>query len=173
MLASLDISPAPLPVARAEVLKLSTTTAPEFVDITDQVVGVVARSMATDGMVCVFSRHTTAAVLVNELEPLLLEDINVFFERLAPRGADYRHNDFSVRTVNMTPNESPNGHSHCLHLTLGASETVPIVNGELALGDWQRIFLVELDHGRPREVVVQVVGSRAGTLNGRHNGTSG
>ena len=79
-------------------------------------------------------------------------------ERLAPEDLPYLHNDFRVRTVNMTPNERPNGHSHCRHLFLGASETVPIVAGRLALGRWQRIFVIELDHPRQREVHVQVLG---------------
>jgi secondary thiamine-phosphate synthase enzyme len=58
----------------------------------------------------------------------------------------------------MTPHESPNGHSHCQHLFLGASETLPVVAGHLALGRWQRIFLIELDHSRTREVHIQILG---------------
>ncbi|MFQ6020312.1 MAG: YjbQ family protein, partial [Dehalococcoidia bacterium] len=54
--------------------------------------------------------------------------------------------------------ERPNGHSHCQQLLLGASEALPIVNGQVVVGQWQRIFLVELDHARPREVVIQLVG---------------
>ena len=79
-------------------------------------------------------------------------------ERLSPRHAEYRHNDFSVRTVNMNPDEVPNGHAHCQHLFLGTSETIPIVDGAMRFGTYQSIFLIELDHPRPREVVVQVLG---------------
>ena len=60
-----------------------------------------------------------------------------------------------ARTI---PNEPENGHAHCRHLLLGASETVPVVDGRLHLGTWQRVFLVELDGPRRREVVVQVMG---------------
>ena len=81
-----------------------------------------------------------------------------FLERLAPRNHPYRHNDFDVRTVNMTPDESPNGHAHCLQLALGASQTIPIKDGRLTLGQWQRIFMVELDRARPREAVIQTFG---------------
>jgi secondary thiamine-phosphate synthase enzyme len=58
----------------------------------------------------------------------------------------------------MHPDESPNGHSHCLQLLLGSSETVPVMDGELQLGTWQRLFLVELDGPRPdREVLLQII----------------
>jgi secondary thiamine-phosphate synthase enzyme len=141
-----------------ELLVVETGQAPDFVDITERIVELVRRSGISDGQVLVFSRHTTAAIRVQEAEPLLLEDIAVCLERLAPKGIDYRHNDFRVRTVNMTPHESPNGHSHCQHLFLGASETLPVVDGHLALGRWQRLFLIELDHPRTREVHVQILG---------------
>jgi secondary thiamine-phosphate synthase enzyme len=182
------LRPLPVPTTHApeafgcwsETIKLHTTTAPEFVDLTEHVKHVVARSGVDSGNVVVFSRHTTAAVTINELEPLLLEDMAAFLERLAPRAAAYRHNDFTVRTVNMTADESPNGHAHCLQLVLGASQTIPVHEGQMVLGQWQRIFLVELDHARPREVVVQALGLRRATLssepvplarNGARNGT--
>lgn len=143
----------------SETLVVQTHAAPEFLDLTDLVADLVRRSGVRLGVVVVFSRHTTAAVRVNESEPLLLQDLADCLERIAPRGAKYRHNDFHIRTVNMTDNESQNGHSHCQHILLAASETIPIVEGELALGRWQRVFLVELDHARRREVVVQIIGS--------------
>ncbi len=90
-------------------------------------------------------------------------DLASFAERLAPRGAHYRHSDFSVRTVSMHEDECPNGHSHCQHLALGAPETVPVVDGRMALGRWQRVFAVELDADKTlqidsRKVAVQVLG---------------
>lgn len=141
-----------------EVFVIDTGPAPDFVDITDAVTEAVQRSGVRNGQVLVFSRHTTAAVRVQEAEPLLLQDIIDCLERLIPRDLEYRHNDFRIRTVNMTDDESPNGHAHCRHLFLGASETVPVVDGQLALGRWQRIFLIELDHPRRREVHLQVFG---------------
>ena len=59
----------------------------------------------------------------------------------------------------MTEDESPNGHAHCQHLLLGASETIPLVEGRLMFGRWQRVFLIELDRARTRDVVVSVMGS--------------
>ena len=139
-------------------LSVKTQEAPEIIDITDWVSGCVAESHVNNGFAVVFSKHTTAAVKINENEPLLLEDMANFLEQFAPRHAPYRHNDFEIRTVNMNPDESPNGHAHLQHLLLGTSETVPIVNGEMQFGTYQSIFFIELDHPRNREVMVQVVG---------------
>ena len=144
--------------SRSEAIDLQTTGAPQFVDITERVERALARSGLGDGLVVVFSRHTTAAITINENEPLLMDDMARFLERLAPHAAAYRHNDFTVRTVNMTADESPNGHAHCLQLVLGASQTIPVQDGRLGLGRWQRVFLVELDRARSRQVVVQAFG---------------
>ncbi|MCS7207925.1 MAG: secondary thiamine-phosphate synthase enzyme YjbQ [Dehalococcoidia bacterium] len=143
---------------RTYVVSLHSSKAPEFIDCTPQVERLVQEAGVSNGIAVVFSRHTTAAVILNEMEPLLLADMERFLERLAPRNAYYQHNDFTIRTVNMNDDECPNGHAHCQHSLLGASETIPIVNGRLALGRWQRIFFVELDRPRPRELVVQIMG---------------
>ena len=139
-------------------LKVNTTGAPEFIDITEWVRGCVGKSEVHDGFVVVYSRHTTAAVIINENEPLLIEDMTRFLEKMCPRHGEYRHNDFTVRTVNMTEEESPNGHAHLQHLMLGSSETIPLIGGDMPFGQWQSIFFIELDHPRPREVMVQIVG---------------
>ena len=142
-------------------LHVESSSAPEFIDITDSVTDFVHQSEIRNGFAVVFSRHTTAAIAIQENEPLLLEDMRSLIERIAPKNAHYRHNDFSVRTVNMNEDERPNGHSHCQHLAIGTSETLPVVDGNLALGQWQRVFAVELDGERPvsrREVLVQIMG---------------
>jgi secondary thiamine-phosphate synthase enzyme len=141
-----------------ERLSYTTSRAPGFLDITDDVRDVVARSGIANGFVVVFSRHTTAAVRINEAEPLLLEDMEAMLARIAPPNVYYRHNDLSVRTVNLVEDEDLNGHAHCQHLLMGASEAVPCADGEMLLGRWQRIFLVELDCPREREVIVQAIG---------------
>ncbi len=143
-----------------ETLTTTTTTAPEFIDITDEVQSIVAASGAKFGQVTVFSTHTTAAIKVNENEPLLLEDMARVLREFAPVGASYEHNDFTKRTVNMEEGECKNGHSHCQHLFLGASETIPILEGQIALGRWQRVFLIELDRARERRVLVNIIGVR-------------
>jgi secondary thiamine-phosphate synthase enzyme len=139
-------------------LQLSTKAAPQFIDITDWVCQCVGKSKVHNGFVVVYSKHTTAAVKINENEPLLLEDMGRFLEKICPRLGDYDHNNFEIRTVNMTPDESPNGHAHLQHLMLGSSETIPLVEGTMPFGPYQSIFFIELDHPRSREVMVQIVG---------------
>lgn len=146
------------PVVRQKTIFVRTERAPQFLDITAEVENFVAETKVREGLVLIFSCHTTAAVRINENEPLLLRDLEEFLKRLAPRDLYYCHNDFSIRTCNMTPEECPNAHAHLQHLLLGASEAVPVVDGRLGLGQWQRIFLVELDRPRERKLVIQVVG---------------
>lgn len=145
-------------IAQCEALIIGTTQAPEFIDITDDVARIVKDSGAIFGQVTIFSSHTTAAIRVNENEPLLLQDMARLLHEIAPLHAEYEHNDFTRRTVNLDEDECANGHAHCQHLFLSTSETVPILDGKLALGQWQRIFLVELDHPRERRVLVNVLG---------------
>jgi secondary thiamine-phosphate synthase enzyme len=146
-------------VVRSRVLTVATHQPIQLVDITDAVAACVRQARLKDGLVHVFSRHTTAAVRIQEDEPLLLDDLRHFLARLAPPDADYGHNDFRVRTQHMHPDERPNGHAHCLQLLLGSSESVPIRDGKLLLGAWQRLFLVELDGPRAeRQVLVQLLG---------------
>ena len=144
--------------AHTYCIKLVSQKAPEFIDITDPVQKYVAQSNVKNGFVVIFSTHTTASIKINENEPLLIQDMEQFLERIAPRNGHYKHNDFTIRTVNMNEDECPNGHAHCQHLLLGNSETMPIIDGVLQYGKYQSIFLIELDRPRPREVMVQVLG---------------
>jgi secondary thiamine-phosphate synthase enzyme len=141
-----------------EALEFSTSEAPGFLDITDQVVEIVEDSGIRFGQATVYSTHTTAAVKINENEPLLLTDLADMLRRLAPIDGPYEHNDFTRRTVNMGEDECENGHAHCQHIFLASSEAIPVVDGRLTLGQWQRIFLVELDRPRQRRVLVNLVG---------------
>ncbi|HLB23733.1 MAG TPA: secondary thiamine-phosphate synthase enzyme YjbQ [Dehalococcoidia bacterium] len=155
------VSRSDAPAARVlcEALEYETTQALEFIDITDDVISVVEAAGIQFGQVAVFSQHTTAAVKINEHEPLLLRDLARTLRQFAPPNAYYEHNDFSRRTVNMNPDECANGHAHVQHLFLGSSETIPVVDGRITLGTWQRVFLIELDHPRRRRVLVNVVGT--------------
>jgi secondary thiamine-phosphate synthase enzyme len=141
-----------------ERIHLRTRDCLQFIDITEEVRAQVAGTGIRDGIVNIQTLHTTAMVMVNEHEPLLLEDLARALEDLAPRGYRYRHDDFAVRTVNLTPNENPNGHAHCKALFLRSSESLNLVNGEIQLGPWQRIFFVELDCARDRTLSVIVMG---------------
>jgi secondary thiamine-phosphate synthase enzyme len=143
----------------SETLRRTTSHAPQFIDITDETSDVLRRSGITNGIVVIFSQHTTAAIKINESEPELLKDMALFLSEIAPIEREYHHNNFNVRTVNMEPDERPNAHAHCQHLLLSASESVPAVAGRMVLGRWQRVFLVELDRPKARQVTVQVIGT--------------
>lgn len=151
---------APVPIRPAAMywrtLRIATHEELEFVDISNDVRDMVRDLSVQDGLVVVFSRHTTAAIKINESEPLLLEDMARLLRTWAPPSNEYLHDDFTIRTVNMQPDERPNGHSHCQQLLLSTSESIPLADGELLLGPWQSLFLVELDGPRDREVVVQL-----------------
>jgi secondary thiamine-phosphate synthase enzyme len=140
-----------------DLVHLRTKRPLEFVDLTALVAERVLRSGISEGMVTVQSRHTTAALVVNENEPLLVEDFEDLLERWAPEGARYRHNDLAAREA-PPPDERPNAHAHARALLLGASVALNVVAGEVDLGAWQSIFLVELDGPRSRTVSVQVLG---------------
>lgn len=159
----------PLPPLELEgahgLMRVASTTfevladrSPGLVDMTDDAVAFVEGSGINHGQLLVHSLHTTCGVIVNEHEPLLHEDIATHLERVAPASVSYRHDDFTVRTVNMNPNEQVNGHSHLKHLMLGSSETLPVIKGRLVLGRWQRLLAVELDDPRPRTIVLQLTG---------------
>jgi isopentenyl-diphosphate delta-isomerase len=139
-----------------ETLTFATDAAGQFTDLTDDVQRVVAAAGVREGHVHVYSNHTTAAVRINENEPLLLADFQRLLERLAPAGG-YEHDDIS-RRKDVGPDEPMNGHAHCRQLLLSSSETLPVAGGRLVLGAWQRVFLVELCSGRQRRVTVQVMG---------------
>ncbi len=141
-----------------EHLDYRTEEGPWLLDITDDVRRIVRESGMSCGQVSVYSNHTTAAIRLQENEPLLLEDLKEMLGNLAPRDKYYRHNDFEIRTVNMHPNEPKNGHSHCQHILLSTSETIPLIDGALQLGEWQSVFLIELDDARPRRVTISIVG---------------
>jgi len=130
-------------------------------DITEEVQDAVKLSGVANGICCVYSPHTTCSVRVNEWESGFLEDFAVLLKRLVPRDHYYAHDDWDRRTENVCPEdmEVGNGHSHCMSMLLGpAGESIPVRDGELMLGTWQRILFLELDRERDRRWLVQVVG---------------
>ncbi|MGH9833799.1 MAG: secondary thiamine-phosphate synthase enzyme YjbQ, partial [Blastocatellia bacterium] len=139
------------------LIRLHTRECLQFIDITNEVKEIVIRAGVRNGLVNVQTKHTTTAIIVNENEPLLHEDLKQLLERLAPCSAEYQHNDFS-RRVDIPPDEPANGHSHCKALFLPVSACINVADGQLQLGRWQRIFLVELDEARERSVSVMVIG---------------
>ncbi len=130
-------------------------------DITGEVQDIVRQSGIQDGICSVYSPHTTCSVRVNEWERGFLEDFAVLLKRLVPTEHYYAHDDWDRRTENVCEEdmEIGNGHAHCMSMLLGpAGESIPVRDGELALGQWQRVLFLELDRERDRRWLVQVVG---------------
>jgi len=130
----------------------------EFVDITALLARTIDGCGLREGVVHVQTRHTTTGILINEHEPLLLEDLKDLFDRLVPSARLYRHDDFSQRTVNLLPGERINGMAHCRAALLRSSESITVAGGRLTLGRWQRVFVVEFDGPQAREVSVSMLG---------------
>lgn len=127
-----------------------------FVDLTPLLERAVRDELVGDGFAIVFSRHTTCALVINELEDGVQSDIAGRLDELFPPSIYYAHDDLSIRTQNLQPGERANGHSHVASMLMGGtSHTIPIAGGELLLGRWQRLLLVELDEPKPREIVFQ------------------
>lgn len=146
-------------IIKNKTLEYKTKGEYEFKDITDAVFEFVKDSGVQDGFINIQTLHTTATVIINENEPLLIEDMKNSFREIAKKDIYYGHNDFGIRTVNMCGlNECKNGHSHCLAAYLPANVTLNIIDGKVSFGEWQRIFFIELDHARVRKVQVQVLG---------------
>ena len=150
---------APSLSCRHTTIRIDTEQPTQFIDLTSDLETFVAASVIQSGLLNVQSLHTTAAIVINEHEPLLLTDMAGLLERLAPVDAVYRHDNITLRTANCVLGEPPNGHSHCRALLLGSTAALNVVGGELQLGRWQRVFLVELDGPRTRDVSVLVLGN--------------
>lgn len=128
-----------------------------MIDITGEVAAAVAASRVKSGAVVIFSPHTTAAIRISHNEPLLRQDIMKMLYRTVPVDINYAHDFFEIRSK-VKPDERSNGHAHVKAFILGESETVPIGKGKMVLGEWQSIFFVELDGGRKRQVILQIIG---------------
>jgi len=154
------VEPFRRPTQHDLTISVMTREEMEFIDLTPVLLALVESLGVRDGVLTVQTRHTTTGLMINEHEPLLLNDLRAMFERLVPAAGFYQHDDFRRRTVNLTPDERVNGHAHCRAALLRSTESVPIVDGALTLGRWQRIFLVEFDGPRRRDVSIALGATR-------------
>lgn len=147
------------PAIRTEALHFTSTEPNEFWDVTELTRDVVARAGVRHGQVTVYSPHTTTTVVINESETGFLNDFRRLISNVVPEDAYYEHDDHSVRTENLQEDEFINGHAHCRQLLTGQpSVTIPVVDGEVLLGQWQRILFAELDQARDRRVFFHAQG---------------
>ena len=132
-------------------IKVETKGNCDIVDITRQVSEVIARSGIASGTITLFNVGSTAGITTTEYEPGLVNyDIAAAFEKIAPRNARYEHEETW---------HDDNGHSHVRACLLGPSMSVPVVDGQMTLGTWQQIILVDFDtRPRTRTVICQIIG---------------
>jgi len=136
-----------------ETLVVQTDQRIELVDITSRIMECVRRFEISEGLVSLWSMHTTCALFINEFQTALLADIKRFLETVVARDAAWLHND-----PDHSDCDRMNADSHLRALLLGHSLTLQVSGGEIVLGQWQRILLAELDGPRARSLRVQVWG---------------
>ena len=132
-------------------LKIPTQGNCDIINITDQISEIIDQSDIDSGIVIIFNVGSTAGITTTEYEPGLVNyDIEAAFERVAPQNARYEHEETW---------HDDNGHSHVRATMLGPSLTVPVVDGQMTLGTWQQIILVDFDtRPRTRTIICQIIG---------------
>jgi secondary thiamine-phosphate synthase enzyme len=126
---------------KQQTLTIQTTKLFDVKDLTDHVSEFLENISAKEGLVNIFTQHTTTAIKINEHEDGFLEDLKeVLFKDIAPHGC-------------------LNGHSHIAQMLIGStSESIPVMNGKMQLGKWQRILFFEMDRPRERTVILSFLG---------------
>lgn len=137
----------------AMTLVLGTNARVQLKNITQEVAEFVAQSPIRDGLVQISSLHTTAGLILNEVQDALLEDMVTMFEQVVPRGVYYKHND-----PQHSDCDRKNADAHLRALVVGHNITIPVENGRLKLGTWQQVLFTEFDGPNNRRVHLQVMG---------------
>lgn len=134
-----------------------------FTDITDEVQAMVSEDF--EGIINIYSPHTTCCVFQLENELLHLVDVRFFLDKLVPyvkqpegehRNVKYLHDMISLRE-GVPVDEPINGHSHIRSLFFNSSESIPVCKGKLLVGKWKRLFFIELDPMRDRELIITFI----------------
>jgi secondary thiamine-phosphate synthase enzyme len=136
-----------------ETIVIQTDQRIELVDLTNRVMEFVRRFNIREGLVSLWSMHTTCTLFINEFQSALLSDIKRFLEQMVARDAEWLHND-----PQHSDCDRMNADSHLRALLLGHSLTLQISGGEVVLGQWQRILMAELDGPRARSLRLQIFG---------------
>jgi secondary thiamine-phosphate synthase enzyme len=137
----------------SETRTVQTDHRVELVDLTKLVMEFVAKASVHEGLVSLWSMHTTCALFINEFQTALLTDITRFLERMVARDIAYVHND-----PDHSDCDRMNADSHLRAMLLGHTLALQVSGGEIVLGQWQRILMAELDGPRARSLRIQVFG---------------
>jgi secondary thiamine-phosphate synthase enzyme len=128
------------------MIEIETCKPVDVVDITDSVERAMRESRVENGICLVYSLHTTTALIVNEADGALINDILNLLQRIVPKGVGYQHDQ-----------GDDNAHAHLQAALLGNSVIIPVESSRLAMGTWQRILFFELDGPRRRSIFVKVL----------------
>ncbi len=135
-------------IAHTEYVTFNTKHRYEIIDITDRVETARAGAGLQDGFVLVSAMHITASIFVNDHEAGLWHDIMAWLEKIAPRGLEYRHHQTG----------EDNADAHLKRMVLGHQVLIPVTDGRLDLGPWERVHYAEFDGQRPKRVLFKAVG---------------
>ena len=136
-----------------ETFVVQTDQRVELVDLTSKVMEFVRRFNVREGLVTLWSMHTTCSLFINEFQVALVSDIKRFLEHMIARDAAYMHNDPQHSDCDLM-----NADSHLRAMLLGHNLSLQISGGEVVLGQWQRILMAELDGPRARSLRIQILG---------------
>jgi secondary thiamine-phosphate synthase enzyme len=139
-----------------ETIVIQTDQRIELVDLTNRIMEFVRLFNVREGLVSIWSMHTTCALFINEFQTALLADIKQFLEQMVERDAEWLHNN-----PDHSDCDRMNADSHLRAMLLGHSLTLQVSGGEVVLGQWQRILMAELDGPRARSLRLQVWGISA------------
>jgi secondary thiamine-phosphate synthase enzyme len=136
-----------------ETIVISTDQRVELIDLTKQIMEFARKFNIKEGLVSLWSMHTTCTLFINEFQTALLTDIKRFLEQMVARDAEWLHNN-----PEHSDCERFNADSHLRAMLLGHSLTLQVSGGEIVLGQWQRILMAELDGPRARTLRIQLMG---------------
>jgi secondary thiamine-phosphate synthase enzyme len=130
-----------------EEFEIRSSRRREIIDITDEIERIVEKSKVKNGLCLIFLPHATSAIIFEEDEPGLIEDMEKFLEKIFPRGIGYKHDRID-----------DNADAHLASGFIGQSRIYPVENGRIVRGTWQRALLIELDGPRNREIHLTIIG---------------
>jgi len=136
-----------------DTIEIHTEEGQQFLDVTKSIQEIVDRSGVQNGLLLITGLHTTIALFINEFQSALLDDVASILQKLIPRGAGYFHDDPSYSDCDRA-----NAHAHLRATLLGRPIALGIAEGEILLGQYQRVIMAELDGPRERRLQVQMVG---------------
>lgn len=137
-------------MTHTSIINIRTSKKTISIDITSQVEAIVHHSEISEGLVLVFTGHTTAGIFLGNTDKFLPMDIDNFMEESVPNKPSYLHNQHG----------GGNASAHIKQLLVGSSVTLPLTDGKIELGEWQGIFFYELDGPRKRKILVKVIGEK-------------